>query len=107
MGRKVGEIFECNGEWYQCVEQPCEFDVAGCNLCAMSKIKNCDISKCSGQYRADGNSVIFKKLEKLGEPFTDNGKLYINAMKCLTSTALTHAAVSICTCLQATRNLYV
>lgn len=76
MERKIGEIFEYNGEWYQCIEQPLEFDDKGCNLCAMNKIKNCDIRKCGGQYRADGNSVIFKKLKKLGEPFTDNGKMY-------------------------------
>ena len=69
MERKIGEIFECGGEWYQCVEQPKEIDDTVCKLCAMSKIKNCDIGKCSGQYRTDGKSVIFKKLEKLGEPY--------------------------------------
>lgn len=28
MERKVGEIFEYNGEWYQCVEQPKQYDCA-------------------------------------------------------------------------------
>ena len=72
MERKIGEIFECNGEWYQCIEQPKEYDDTVCNLCAMSKIGNCEIDECSGQYRADGKSVIFKKLKKLGEPYTCN-----------------------------------
>ena len=69
MERKIGEIFEYNGEWYQCVKQPKEFDKEGCKLCAMNKIKNCVIVECSGQYRTDRESVIFKKLEKVGEPY--------------------------------------
>ena len=26
MERKIGEIFEYNGEWYQCVEQPGDYE---------------------------------------------------------------------------------
>lgn len=75
MERKVGEIFEYNGEWYQCVEQPKQYDCeTGCGLCSFKIIGNCDLDKCSGSYRSDGKSVIFKKLEKVGEPEIINGK---------------------------------
>lgn len=76
MERKVGEIFEYNGEWYQCVEQPKQYDCATvCRLCAFNVIGNCDLDKCSGTYRSDKKSVIFKKLEKVGEPTMLDGKL--------------------------------
>lgn len=75
MERKVGEIFEYNGEWYQCVEQPKQHDCATvCELCSFNVIGNCDLDKCSGTYRSDSKSVIFKKLEKVGEPEIINGK---------------------------------
>lgn len=66
MERKVGEIFEYNGEWYQCVEQPKQYDCATvCELCAFSAVGNCELDKCSGTYRSDSKSVIFKKLEEV------------------------------------------
>ena len=76
MERKVGEIFKYNNEWYQCVKQPKKYDDTVCKFCAMSEFGNCEIDKCSGQYRTDGKSVIFKKLEKFGEPFERNGYFY-------------------------------
>lgn len=76
MERKVGEIFEYNGEWYQCVEQPKQHDCATvCELCSFNVIGNCDLDKGSGTYRSDKKSVIFKKLEKVGEPTMLDGKL--------------------------------
>ncbi|MDB0679390.1 hypothetical protein [Barnesiella intestinihominis] len=76
MERKVGEIFEYNGEWYQCVEQPKQYDCATvCELCSFNVIGNCDLDKGSGTYRSDKKSVIFKKLEKVGEPTMLDGKL--------------------------------
>ena len=76
MERKVGEIFEYNGEWYQCVEQPKQYDCeTGCGLCSFKIIGNCDLDKCSGTYRSDGKSVIFKKLEKFGEPYVSDGRI--------------------------------
>lgn len=76
MERKVGEIFEYNGEWYQCVEQPKQYDCATvCELCSFNVIGNCDLDKCSGTYKSDKKSVIFKKLEKVGEPTMLDGKL--------------------------------
>ncbi len=72
MERKIGEIFECGGEWYQCVES-----IAYCPDCAFSK-KACPHSTlvlCDAIRRKDKKNVIFKKLEKVGEPITINGTL--------------------------------
>ena len=65
MERKIGEIFEYNGEWYQCIRS------IACTYCGFNK-KGCLADKhitgdCSG--RLDGASVIFRKLEKVGEPY--------------------------------------
>lgn len=77
MERKIGEIFEYNGEWYQCVEQPKQYDCATVfELCAFSAVGNCELDKCSGTYRSDSKSVIFKKLEKVGDPIRIENKSY-------------------------------
>ena len=72
MERKIGEIFEYNGEWYQCVKGNT------CDECSFSKSSwNClfdGTPYCSD--RSDGIEVIFKKLEKVGETFISGGKLY-------------------------------
>ena len=75
MERKIGEIFEYNGEWYQCIR-----DIT-CINCGFNN-KGCLADKhitgdCSG--RLDGASVVFKKLEKVGEPFT--GKVHIQLQR--------------------------
>ena len=72
MERKIGEIFEYNGEWYQCVESP------ECALCAFNETdcNDIDIGDCARYRRSDGKSVIFKKLEKVGEPFVIEKVLY-------------------------------
>ena len=72
MERKIGEIFEYNGEWYQCIEQPEKYNKTVCNPCDFHGIGNCELDRCSGTYRSDKKSVIFKKLEKVGEPFSCN-----------------------------------
>lgn len=72
MERKVGEIFEYNGEWYQCIEQPKDYIGDVCKICSFSGIGNCELDRCVETYRSDKKSVIFKKLEKVGEPFTCN-----------------------------------
>ena len=68
--RKIGEIFEHNGEWYQCVEEE-----KSCINCAFRGTHSIDI--CVSEHKCLGHSsedmpVIFKKLEKVGEPFTCN-----------------------------------
>ena len=70
MERKIGEIFEYNGEWYQCLEKKY------CNGCVFRDAKCDDVRKilgnCSVRNRSDKKSVIFKKLEKVGEPYSCN-----------------------------------
>ena len=63
---KIGEIFEYNGEWYQCVEggiycPDCVFFRKKCN----SQV----LGECAALTRSDKEDVIFKKLEKVGEPY--------------------------------------
>ena len=79
MERKIGEIFEHNSEWYQCIEQPEKYDKTVCNLCDFHGIGNCELDRCSGTYRSDKKSVIFKKLEKVGDPFI--GKVHIQLQR--------------------------
>ena len=71
MERKIGEIFEYNGEWYQCVEG--ETICSECDLrniiCQRDTSINNPFKECSGNYRTDKKNIIFKKLEKVGEPY--------------------------------------
>ena len=67
MERKIGEIFENNGEWYQCVEG------TGCYQCAFNQdAVTClaDNPHCTS--RSDRKDVVFKRLEKVGEPYSCN-----------------------------------
>ena len=73
MEHKIGEIFEYNGEWYQCLKG------LGCNECDLSKLTcyhRFESGSCSPNMRKDGIQVIFKKLEKLGSILGINGKTY-------------------------------
>ena len=62
---KIGEIFEYNGEWLQCI-----IANRGCYGCAFSNPGSycTHHSECMARERSDSKSVIFKKLEKVGEP---------------------------------------
>lgn len=77
--RKVGEIFEYNGEWYQCVD--IGFTCADCDI--RNNCSNIPIGACSAGLRKDGKQVRFKKLEKVGEPhfiydkIFKGGKVYV------------------------------
>lgn len=79
MERKVGEIFEYNGEWYQCVD--IGFTCADCDI--RNNCSNIPIGACSAGLRKDGKQVRFKKLEKFGEPhfiydkIFKGGKVYV------------------------------
>lgn len=76
MERKVGEIFEYNGEWYQCIHTK-SFGCENCDLATKSNIHCSDVFEIRGEclscYRKDGKSVIFKKLEKVGDPYVAYG----------------------------------
>lgn len=66
MERKVGEVFEHKGEWYQCVKST----DGSCRDCGMNFGSKCPIpiKECTESGRSDKTYVIFKKLEKVGEP---------------------------------------
>ena len=74
MERKIGEIFEYNGGWYQVVEKT----EKSCKACYFYSDEGCfastGLERCRHYSRSDNKSVIFKKLEKVGEPITVNGK---------------------------------
>ena len=67
MERKIGEIFEYNGEWYQCITGN------DCENCVFNEME-CSAIVCCANGRKDNKDVIFKKLEKVGEQFLYKGK---------------------------------
>ena len=71
MERKIGEIFEYNGEWYQCLEN----SSCRCGYCDFDELGDCDIIACTSGERKDGKEVHFKKLEKVGESYMNNEKI--------------------------------
>ena len=67
MGRKIGEIFKYEGEWYQCVEN----SVSWCASCDFRE-KDCNtlpLGPCDAIRRSDKRCAIFRKLEKVGDPY--------------------------------------
>lgn len=89
MERKIGEIFEHKGEWYQCIEHfhsiykpdtniirdiPCFSCYFSCkpSLCG----KNTLVGECRQSRRSDKREVCFKKLKKFGKLYEHNGKTY-------------------------------
>ena len=84
MERRIGEIFEFGGEWYQCVKG------MFCNFCAFDS-SSCPTvyakGRCNAKLRDDETDVIFKKLEKVGEPhfikdeIFEGGKVYVQNFK--------------------------
>ena len=73
MERKIGEIFEVDGQWYQCVQGNCE-------VCDFSRDEHTcllGVSNCVKFRRNnDCKSVAFKKLEKVGEPYEFCGHIF-------------------------------
>ena len=75
MERKIGEIFEYNGEWYQVVEcdscGECSLRATECGGGTKSDLADEVFGECSKVRRSDSKHAIFKKLEKVGEPYSD------------------------------------
>ena len=46
-----------------------KIDKTVCAICDFHGIGNCELDRCCGTYRSDKKSVIFKKLEKVGESY--------------------------------------
>ena len=77
MERQIGEIFEYNGEWYQCVESD------SCEECSFHAQDYCtQQSECFSGARSDGISVIFKKLKKVGLPYYNSDNKLCQEYKC-------------------------
>ena len=79
MERKVEEIFEYNGEWYQCIEN----NGYGCSICHFNTLEDiCCIDvlnirgHCLPIYRKDYKPVVFRKSEKIGNPIMVENKSY-------------------------------
>ena len=85
MERKIGEIFEYNGEWYQCMKSP----DGSCKHCDMNFGGKCPIpiKECVASARSDLSYIIFKKLEKVGEPIEFTRGLYFQRYQLANSTA--------------------
>lgn len=73
MERIIGEIFELDGEWYQCVESvncsKCSLFTTECRSGTKSNLADKIFGQCSRVRRSDNKHAIFKKLEKVGEPY--------------------------------------
>ena len=91
--RKIGEIFKYNDEWYQCIEQPEEYDDTVCSLCAFHDNGNCKLDRCSGTYRSDKKSVIFKKLKKVRKPYYNSDNKLCQEYKCYIVPLITNEIV--------------
>ena len=78
---KIGEIRQVNGEWCQCVEgtycKDCAYHNEEYDLC------DTESQECLSHKRNDGKDVIFKKLEKVGEPYRF-GKLLMQQYRIFT-----------------------
>lgn len=62
MERKIGEIFEYNGEWYQCI------NTGNCSECAFTGKQCYNFSTKGVDIIGDCTGRTFKKLEKVGAP---------------------------------------
>ena len=80
MKREIYEIFEHNGEWYQCVESDscakCSLFTTECKSGTKSDLADEVFGECSKARRTDNKHVIFKKLEKIGEPIIYMNKIF-------------------------------
>jgi hypothetical protein len=80
MERKIGEIFELDGEWYQCIENDscgeCSLFTTECGSGTKSDLADKVVGQCSKIRRTDNKHVIFKKLEKVGEHYINNDRTY-------------------------------
>lgn len=79
MERKIGEIFNYQDNWYQCIENTgygciiCHFNTHN-NICCNNVLNI--IGNCLPPYRKDYKSVVFRKLEKIGNPIMVENKSY-------------------------------
>ena len=102
MERKIGEIFEYNGEWYQCVEG------TGCYQCAFNRDEDtCTADNPDCTCRSDKKDVVFKKLEKVGEPMEFARGTYFQRYRLADSTVSYKGAKRLFTCEPAKEFVYI
>ena len=97
MERKIGEIFELGGEWYQCVESD------SCGECSLfifvfgdgtkSYLADKVFGQCSKVRRSDNKHIVFKKLEKVGVPYHNSEKKLCQQYKCYINPLVTDEIV--------------
>lgn len=84
---QIGEIRKVGNKWLQCVESACNKECYFYNRSlhkTIAGIDGNDFGACNACLRSDNKSVIFKELEKIGEPYDDCGitlqkfKIYTN-----------------------------
>lgn len=77
MEHKIGEIFEREGKWYQCIEHHIA-DVSRCIMCCIAEAGSetlCrEFGDCAGFSRKDGKNVFYVELKNIGAPTIINGK---------------------------------
>ena len=80
MERKIGEIFEYNGEWYQAINNANGIMCSGCVF--VNEYNECEanekvVGSCGCR---NDNKLIFKKLEKVGEPYAEGNSIVSERM---------------------------
>ena len=77
---KIGDLKKIKNKWYQCIPKITD----GRSVCGDCDFTNdmclddngTKLVTCSGRYRDDCVSVIFKELIKFGEPYINHNKTY-------------------------------
>ena len=107
MERKIGEIFEYNGEWYQAVDNARDIMCSGCEF--VNEYNDCEVdSNVVGNCGCkDGNPLIFKKLEKVGEPMEFARGTYFQRYRLADSTVSYKGAKRLFTCESAKEFVYI
>ena len=107
MERKIGEIFEYNGEWYQAVDNARDIMCSGCEF--VNEYNDCEVdSNVVGNCGCkDGNPLIFKKLEKVGEPMEFARGTYFQRYRLADSTVSYKGAKRLFTCEPAKEFVYI
>lgn len=77
---KIGDLKKIKNKWYQCIPKTTD-SISVCGGCDLTNNMCMDdngtkLVTCSGRYREDCASVIFKELIKFGEPYINNNKTY-------------------------------
>lgn len=98
MERKIGEIFEYQGEWYQCIKDDYLQECISCTFYNKGYF-SCEEGspECVSHKRNDNTNVIFKKLEKVGGPYRYMGKVVQKYKTCCDPVIADSGIVEKCT----------